>query len=125
MYALVQMLRAASRSNTPYNAFITPLHVSVTPARAFTTIAPIDVTLFLPASSATSVVRLRAKGSLFGELLVHPHTLRHGCGYALANDPRVSSRDLSELMGHANMGNTKRYTAVNAERVRGIWRRHK
>jgi len=51
--------------------------------------------------------------------------LRHATGYALANDDKTSTRDLSELMGHVNMNSTKRYTALNAERFRGIWRRHK
>jgi type 1 fimbriae regulatory protein FimB/type 1 fimbriae regulatory protein FimE len=60
-----------------------------------------------------------------GELRIHPHMLRHATGHALANDTKVTTRELSELMGHANLNNTRRYTALNVARFRAIWRRHK
>jgi len=58
-------------------------------------------------------------------LHLHPHMLRHSTGYALANRDGVTTRDVAEVLGHANMANTKRYAALNANRFRGIWRRHK
>jgi integrase len=70
------------------------------------------------------LTRLADKAGL-AELHVHPHMLRHATGHALAQDAQVTTRELSELMGHANLNNTRRYTALNAERFRGIWRRHK
>jgi site-specific recombinase XerD len=60
-----------------------------------------------------------------GSLKIHPHMLRHSTGYALANRDGVTTRDVAEVLGHANMANTKRYAALNANRFRGIWRRHK
>jgi type 1 fimbriae regulatory protein FimB/type 1 fimbriae regulatory protein FimE len=70
------------------------------------------------------LARLADKAGL-AELHVHPHMLRHATGHTLAQDAQVTTRELSELMGHANLNNTRRYTALNAERFRGIWRRHK
>jgi site-specific recombinase XerD len=43
----------------------------------------------------------------------------------LANREGVTTRDVVEVLGHANMANTKRYAAMNAARFRGLWRRHK
>lgn len=57
-------------------------------------------------------------------LKVHPHALRHATGYALVNR-EMDTRALAEYMGHANMNNTRRYTALNATRFRGIWAKHK
>jgi type 1 fimbriae regulatory protein FimB/type 1 fimbriae regulatory protein FimE len=77
-----------------------------------------------PAGFRKSLARL-AKAAGLGSLRVHPHMLRHSTGYALANREGVTTRDVAEVLGHANMANTKRYAAVNANRFRGIWRRHK
>lgn len=60
-----------------------------------------------------------------GRLKPHPHMLRHSTGYALANREGVTTRDVAEVLGHANMANTQRYAALNAARFRGLWRRHK
>lgn len=57
-------------------------------------------------------------------LKVHPHALRHATGYALVNR-EMDTRALGEYMGHRNLQNTVRYTALNATRFRGIWRKHK
>jgi site-specific recombinase XerD len=37
----------------------------------------------------------------------------------------MTTRDVAEVLGHANMANTKRYAALNANRFRGIWGKHK
>jgi len=77
-----------------------------------------------PAGFRKMLSRL-GKAAGLGSLRVHPHMLRHSTGYALANREGVTTRDVAEVLGHANMANTKRYAAVNANRFRGIWRRHK
>jgi type 1 fimbriae regulatory protein FimB/type 1 fimbriae regulatory protein FimE len=77
-----------------------------------------------PAGFRKMLSRLGEAAGL-GSLRVHPHMLRHSTGYALANREGVTTRDVAEVLGHANMANTKRYAAVNANRFRGIWRRHK
>jgi integrase len=40
---------------------------------------------------------------------IHPHMLRHGCGYALAN-PGHDTRALQAWLGHKNIQHTVRYT---------------
>lgn len=53
---------------------------------------------------------------------VHPHMLRHGCGYALANRG-VDTRLLQDYLGHRSISSTVVYTATAAERFRGVWGR--
>jgi site-specific recombinase XerD len=51
---------------------------------------------------------------------VHPHMLRHGCGYALANrgyDLRV----IQDYLGHRDPKHTTRYTRTAANRFEGLW----
>src|SRR5437660_1642349 len=52
---------------------------------------------------------------------VHAHTLRHACGYALANAGH-DTRALQAYLGHANIQNTTRYTALAQDRFKGFWR---
>lgn len=53
---------------------------------------------------------------------VHPHMLRHSCGYELANRGRTT-RDIQDYLGHKNIKHTVIYTATNAARFKGIWRK--
>lgn len=48
---------------------------------------------------------------------VHPHMLRHACGYALANADKPT-RDIQDWLGHKNIQHTVRYTELNPERFR-------
>ncbi|WP_371819747.1 tyrosine-type DNA invertase [Rahnella sp. BCC 1045] len=50
---------------------------------------------------------------------VHPHMLRHACGYALA-DTGCDTRLIQDYLGHRNIQNTVIYTASNAGRFRSI-----
>ncbi|WP_395300494.1 tyrosine-type DNA invertase [Enterobacter sp. ECC-175] len=52
---------------------------------------------------------------------VHPHMLRHSCGYALA-DLGADTRLIQDYLGHRNIRHTVIYTASNAERFKGVWR---
>ena len=42
---------------------------------------------------------------------VHPHMLRHACGFKLANDG-VDTRSLQAYLGHKNIQHTVRYTEL-------------
>jgi integrase len=55
------------------------------------------------------------------DFLVHPHMLRHACGYKLANDG-VDTRSLQAYLGHKNIQNTERYTALAPTRFKDFWR---
>lgn len=46
---------------------------------------------------------------------VHPHTLRHSCGYKLTNEGN-DLRIIQSFMGHKNIASTIRYTAVDVRR---------
>lgn len=65
--------------------------------------------------------RLAADAGM-GALKVHPHALRHATGYAFANKG-VDTRTLQSFMGHAQIGNTVRYTVLGAGRFKGLWRK--
>lgn len=51
---------------------------------------------------------------------VYPHMLRHSCGYTLANGGKTT-RDIQEYLGHKDIRQTAKYTALNAERFRNFW----
>jgi integrase len=52
---------------------------------------------------------------------VHPHQLRHGCGYKLAND-KQDTRAIQLFLGHRNIQHTVKYTELAAERFQDFWR---
>ena len=51
----------------------------------------------------------------------HAHMLRHACGYKLANDGN-DTRSLQAYLGHRNIQNTTRYTALAPGRFKGFWK---
>lgn len=55
------------------------------------------------------------------DLDIHPHMLKHSCGYYLANKG-LDTRLIQDYMGHKQIQNTVRYTATNAKRFEGLWR---
>ena len=52
---------------------------------------------------------------------VHPHMLRHACGYALANRGH-DTRALQAYLGHKNIQHTVRYTELSPTRFKDFWR---
>ena len=52
---------------------------------------------------------------------VHPHMLRHACGYALANRGH-DTRALQANLGHKNIQHTVRYTELSPLRFKDFWR---
>jgi integrase len=51
---------------------------------------------------------------------VHPHMLRHGCGYALANRGR-DTRLIQDYLGHRDIKHTTRYTRTASVRFERVW----
>lgn len=51
---------------------------------------------------------------------VHPHMLRHACGYKLANDGQ-DTRAIQHYLGHRNISHTCRYTELASERFNNFW----
>ena len=52
---------------------------------------------------------------------VHPHMLRHACGYKLANDGQ-DTRALQHYLGHKNITHTVRYTELSHDRFKTFWK---
>jgi site-specific recombinase XerD len=52
---------------------------------------------------------------------VHPHMLRHACGYALANKGH-DTRALQAYLGHRNIQHTVRYSELSPTRFKDFWR---
>ena len=52
---------------------------------------------------------------------VHPHMLRHACGFKLANDGQ-DTRAIQHYLGHKNIHHTVRYTELSPERFKDFWR---
>ena len=63
---------------------------------------------------------LRRAAESIGMANVHPHLLRHACGYKLVNDG-VDTRTIAAYLGHRNLQNTARYTAMSAARFNRLW----
>jgi type 1 fimbriae regulatory protein FimB len=75
-----------------------------------------------PLSRKTAWLLVRAYGRAAGLAIeVHPHMLRHACGYALA-DQGADTRLIQDYLGHRNIQHTVRYTATNPARFERLWR---
>jgi site-specific recombinase XerD len=53
---------------------------------------------------------------------VHPHMLRHSCGYYLAN-AGYDMRLIQDYLGHRDPKHTAHYTRVASLRFEGLWKR--
>ncbi len=51
---------------------------------------------------------------------IHPHMLKHACGYKLANDGH-DTRAIQHYFCHKNITHTVRYTELAADRFNGFW----
>ena len=74
---------------------------------------------FTTAGFRKMVSRLGAAAGF--EYPVHPHQLRHGCGFKLANDGH-DTRSLQAYLGHKNIAHTVRYTELAPTRFRHFWK---
>ena len=52
---------------------------------------------------------------------VHPHMLRHACGFYLANTGQ-DTRAIQHYMGHKNIQHTVRYTELASDRFNGFFK---
>jgi type 1 fimbriae regulatory protein FimB/type 1 fimbriae regulatory protein FimE len=52
---------------------------------------------------------------------VHPHTLRHSCGFYLANEG-YDLRLIQDYLGHRDPKHTVHYTRIAGSRFEGLWR---
>jgi type 1 fimbriae regulatory protein FimB/type 1 fimbriae regulatory protein FimE len=76
-------------------------------------------TPFTTAGFARMMERAGAAAGL--NLKVHPHMLRHACGFALANAGH-DTRSLQAYLGHSNIQHTVRYTELAPDRFKNFWK---
>ena len=74
-----------------------------------------------PVTTAWFLRMLQRTGRVAKRLPVHPHMLRHFCGYKLANDGH-DTRSLAHYLGHRNLQSTARYTALAEGRFAQFWK---
>jgi integrase len=74
-----------------------------------------------PMSPSGFFKMLRRTAEGIGLRGVHPHILRHACGYKLVNDG-VDTRTIAAYLGHRNLQNTSRCAAMSATRFNGLWK---
>ena len=75
---------------------------------------------FTTAGFAKMVARLGEEAKF--KFRVHPHMLRHACGYALANKGH-DTRALQAYLGHKNIQHTVRYTELSPDTLQGLLER--
>jgi integrase len=73
--------------------------------------------------SAPGFSRMIERAAIAADLGIkaHAHMLRHACGYKLANDGH-DTRAIQAYLGHRNIQNTTRYTALAPQRFREFFR---
>jgi type 1 fimbriae regulatory protein FimB/type 1 fimbriae regulatory protein FimE len=64
---------------------------------------------------------IRQAGERAGLGKLHPHMLRHSCGYALANAGK-DMRTIQDYLGHRDPRHTAHYTRTASHRFEGLWR---
>jgi type 1 fimbriae regulatory protein FimE len=71
----------------------------------------------------SAVRRIVARAGAVADLgfPVHPHMLRHGCGYKLANEGH-DTRAIQHYLGHRNIQHTVHYTELAPDRFNGFWK---
>ena len=72
-----------------------------------------------PKSFHTLISRLGERAGM--PFPIHPHMLRHACGFALANAGH-DTRALQAWLGHRNIQHTVRYTELAPDRFKDFWR---
>ena len=55
------------------------------------------------------------------DMKIHPHMLRHACGFKLANEG-VDTRTIQAYLGHKAIQHTVRYTELSPARFKSLVR---
>ena len=74
----------------------------------------------LPVASANFLASGAARTAGF-DMKIHPHMLRHSCGYKLANDG-VDIRTIQSYLGHKSIQHAVRYTELAPTRFKSLFR---
>jgi integrase len=63
----------------------------------------------------------RAGEAAGSDMKIHPHMLRHACGFKLANEG-VDTRTIQAYLGHKSIQHTVRYTELSPTRFKSLFR---
>jgi type 1 fimbriae regulatory protein FimB/type 1 fimbriae regulatory protein FimE len=74
----------------------------------------------LTASTVRHIVKRAGDKARLG-FPIHPHMLRHSCGFYLANIG-ADTRAIQCYLGHKNITHTVRYTELAPQRFNGFWK---
>jgi site-specific recombinase XerD len=66
------------------------------------------------------LIRKYAKAAGLENLNIHPHMLRHACGYDLANRG-ADTRLIQGFLGHQNIQHTVKYTELDSKRFANLY----
>lgn len=69
--------------------------------------------------AAYYLIRQAGKRAGF-DFIIHPHMLRHSCGFYLSNKG-YDTRLIQDYLGHRDPRHTTRYTRTAATRFEGLW----
>jgi len=67
-----------------------------------------------------TLVQKYAQAAGFGDMNIHPHQLRHACGYDLANRG-ADTRLIQNFLGHQNIQHTVKYTVLAPNRFANLY----
>lgn len=72
--------------------------------------------------AAATARKIIARAGKIAELSlsVHPHMLRHACGFYLASRGH-DTRAIQAYLGHKNIQHTVRYTELSSQRFKDFW----
>jgi len=73
----------------------------------------------LSRSGIAAIVKRAGENADIG-LAIHPHMLRHACGYYLANK-NIDTRTIQAYLGHRSIQHTVRYTELAPSRFNNLW----
>jgi site-specific recombinase XerD len=71
--------------------------------------------------TSSKVCKMLTKAGEGLGISVHPHMLRHGCGFRLANKG-IDTRSIQQYMGHTSINSTVVYTEIAPDRFKGFWK---
>ena len=72
----------------------------------------------MPTSNVRKVLTRAGEGL---GMPIHPHMLRHGCGFKLANQG-IDTRSIQAFMGHSSIASTVIYTEIAPQRFKDFWK---
>ena len=55
------------------------------------------------------------------DITPNTHTMRHSCGYHLANIRKIDIRRIQDYLGHKDIRHTVRYTELDETKFDGMW----